>query len=419
MKKFLLSVFFVSILFLGSYRETHAVTIIDQFTTAIGTVKDLSKFSDHAVMWLMNSLIYNISGTDLSRLTDPTAQVPSGNALAFAAGAATTLAFNPPPIRARDYFVNKALADNLLVPSSTYARTGSEYLQGCTSFPGLGTSCPFFDLWKKLRNVALTFFILFIIVVGIMVMMRYQTDPRTTVEAVTFIPKVAVSLILISFSWVIAGLILDLSRVLTQIFSVGIFGVISNSQAIMSAFINGFKWGGWIVAGIMTGGVALLIPLIIYLIFLVIGLIAFIMLLFELLKRYVTIILLAIFAPLAFLWGTLPGQEDTTSSWFKHMLVSTLTFPAIAMLLSVAQRMMLATNIDIPEEMQSGGLSIISLVNWLPFAGTLMGIVLIMMCTKVPAIIEDLLEVKTPGAKGGMQAGKVLSGLPFIGKAFK
>lgn len=415
MKKLILSVFFVSALLLGSYKETYALPIIDQFQAAIGVVDNLSKFSDHGVLWLINALIYNISGTDPSQLA---ADVPNANALAFAAGATTTLAFNPPPIHAKDYILNKVLADNLLSTKITFAKTGGESLKGCATLLGV-SSCPFYDLWKNVRNAALAFFVLFIIIVGLMVMTRYQTDPRTTVEAVTFVPKMAVSLLLISFSWVIAGLIVDISRVFANLFGIGIFGIVSPGTALMSSFINGFKLEGWLLAGIVTLGIAWVIPLVVYLIFLVIGIIAFIMLLFELLKQYVTIILLAIFSPLAFLWGTLPGQEDTTNSWFKHMLVSALTFPAVAMLLGVAQRMMLVSNIDVPDEFQSGAFAIISVVNWLPFAGSLMAIVLVMMCTKVPAIIEDLLEVKTPGGRAGMQAGKVLSGLPFIGKAFK
>lgn len=420
MKKLILTFLLITTLFfsVGVNKLAYAGSpiAIEPFNT-LGTIvaNDVHKWALHTLVWgIITNLVQLLTGTDVS---GQIGDLPGQNTFAFLQDG-INLALKMPPVGTKDYFT-RTYANNILAPKQVYAaQTGTDFLRG--------TADVFFNIWRTLRNTAFAFFILIIVAVGLMVMMQYQTDPRTTVEAVGFIPKIATSLLLITFSWVVAGLILDLARVL-QILVLNIFsGALGGSSPdLTTAF--GIAIGEIVLltstVGVLlspaTAGLSVFIPLVTTLVILVILAVAFFMLLFELSKRYMYLIALAMLGPLAFLWGTLPGQQDTIATWFKTMLVSALTFPAVALLLRLAALFVptrVVNNVTVP-----GEFGIVSAVGFLPILGVVMAIVTVMMATKVPAVIEDLIDVKAPGAgaKGGLQPGKILSGLPMVGKMFK
>ncbi len=64
-------------------------------------------------------------------------------------------------------------------------------------------------LWLAFRNIAYLLFVIIFVVIGFAIMVRAKIDPRTVMTIENQIPKLVIALILISFSFAIAGLAID------------------------------------------------------------------------------------------------------------------------------------------------------------------------------------------------------------------
>jgi len=91
--------------------------------------------------------------------------------------------------------------DNFL-GKSAYAQT--------TGFEGLQ---PILPLWRTFRNIVYILISIVFVVMGIMIMLRIKISPQATVTIQNSIPKIITTLILVTFSYAIAGLIIDFSKV--------------------------------------------------------------------------------------------------------------------------------------------------------------------------------------------------------------
>ena len=73
-------------------------------------------------------------------------------------------------------------------------------------FAGLA---PLLPLWKVFRDVSYGILAIILIVVGHMVMFRKKIDPKTVVTVQNSIPRIVVALLLVTFSYLIVGLMID------------------------------------------------------------------------------------------------------------------------------------------------------------------------------------------------------------------
>lgn len=80
------------------------------------------------------------------------------------------------------------------------------YAQG-VGFSGLS---PLLELWKAFRNIAYALLAVIMIAVGFMVMFRKKIDPKTVVTVQNAIPRIVVALLLVTFSYAIVGIMIDL-----------------------------------------------------------------------------------------------------------------------------------------------------------------------------------------------------------------
>jgi hypothetical protein len=64
-------------------------------------------------------------------------------------------------------------------------------------------------IWTASRNTAYLFIIVLLIAAGFMVMFRFQLNPQTVVTVQMMIPKLAVTIFLVTFSYAIAGFVID------------------------------------------------------------------------------------------------------------------------------------------------------------------------------------------------------------------
>ena len=389
----------------------HAGLIEDML--AIGS-ENLGKYMMQLFGWGTNSILHGLTGYDLS---GQVAYNPNADLTAVLSKSVATLAMTPPPIHTKDFFVSKALADNLLAPRLGLAATGSELIKGQPGDPWI------FDLiWKKMRNISYSFITLVIVFTGLLVMLSYKTDPRTTLSLVDFVPKLAMSLIIITFSWPIAGIFVDLTTVLANVGyqllngygdfnAVWITSLGGGMALIIGGVIGSFFTGGWSLIATVVGLIVLITS--------VAYIIALISAFVTLIKRWLSMVLLAAFAPIIFLWGSLPGQEEALQTWFKSMIVSALTFPAAGLLLYLATKLTPMVGKDFPKPPLA--YPIIGESILLPLLSPVVSIVLVFLIASIPSVLEEFVDVKAPRALGdvGKQVGKMAASLPFIGSAMK
>lgn len=76
---------------------------------------------------------------------------------------------------------------------------------------------PFMNIWKIFRDVAYMLLVIFTIVVGFMIMFRRKVNQQTVISVENALPRIVVSLILITFSFAIAGFLIDLMYVVIAV----------------------------------------------------------------------------------------------------------------------------------------------------------------------------------------------------------
>lgn len=282
-----------------------------------------------------------------------------------------------PPTSTAYYLAN--LGDNLGIgPKTAYAQvTGS----------GEGIIAPVLGLWKVTRNLAYLFFILVFMVVGFMIMFRAKINPQTVISAQAALPNLVIGLVLVTFSYFIAALIVDLAFVgihlVTWLFiqsglnnslgtpdqlqgfaqnanvfnlfgasafnwnnmstiQSGISGQISTSAggpglstllATIAGAIAGAialpPWGALIGGGLGLVAIPAIIPFLVILV-LVLGLfVQMFRLVFALLGAYISILVSTLGGPLVILVGSIPGRGNAISGWLKSLIANILIFPAV------------------------------------------------------------------------------------------
>jgi len=121
------------------------------------------------------------------------------------------------------YWTYSKLQDSGFIPK-TYAAEG-------IGFAGIK---PIIGLWTAFRNIAYMLLVLVLITIGFMIMFRMKLNPQTVISVENALPKIVLSMILITFSFAIAGFLIDLMYV---ILAIGV-GVISNN----GLYYNAGEW---------------------------------------------------------------------------------------------------------------------------------------------------------------------------------
>jgi len=111
-----------------------------------------------------------------------------------------------PAISSNDYF--RYLSDNFGIVHPAEAATTT----GCSTSFGYGFCglTPILSLWTAIRDFAYAMLTILFIAIGIGVMLRFKVDPRTVMTLQNQIPRVIVAILLITFSYAIAGIMVDL-----------------------------------------------------------------------------------------------------------------------------------------------------------------------------------------------------------------
>lgn len=217
---------------------------------------------------------------------------------------------------------------------------------------GFEAFSPVLDLWKLFRNIAYLFFVVIFVIIGFMIMFRMKINPQTVIGIQNALPRIVVTLLLITFSYAIAGFIVDIGELTTRIVGnilvngkiLGLGDPTGSLKDLLSSsvfkLVNPLRNVDDMVGAIRNTGVGTTMPkglswlagLTVGVVFWLAGFYIMFKIFFALLGPYVSLILSVIFSPLQLLLGAIPGK-DALGGWLKQIIANTIVFPvAFAML---------------------------------------------------------------------------------------
>jgi hypothetical protein len=93
------------------------------------------------------------------------------------------------------------------------------------------------NMWRSFRDIAFGLFVIVAIVFAFMIMFRVKISPQTVVSVQSALPKIIVALILVTFSYAIAGFLVDFMYVL-----IGLVSLVMAPLIPSSWFLNWFSF---------------------------------------------------------------------------------------------------------------------------------------------------------------------------------
>lgn len=312
---------------------------------------------------------------------------------------------------------------------------------------GLLQSINLVDLWNNIRMISYALFVVILIAAGFMIMFRQKIGGQMMVTVFNTLPKVIVGLFLVTFSFAIVGLLIDVGAVLIRV-SAGILNVNDSPIVIGHPFslvevlfrggsgtelrkitANTMLGGGAvgaILGGILAGPGGLLLGGIIAILvgLAVVGIIAFasVKVFVTLFKAYLGIIMDTVLAPLYLTFAVVPGKQSIGMDWFNRVLKNVLTFVGVFFVVNLAIYLRRANvNFAFPRSLAGGVVSQSPSGPVIDFlVQQIIPIFLFFMAAEVPNFLSDFLP--TGGGKGaatGMQGvQKSLGKIPLIGSMF-
>lgn len=220
---------------------------------------------------------------------------------------------------------------------------------------GFSRLAPIQPLWKLTRNIAYFFFVIIILIAAFMIMFKVKMSPQAVVTIQSALPKIVVTLILVTFSYAIAGFMVDLIYVVMGLFSQFFTPIVTNYGSVTATykFLNGWLGDGFFsilvysaiylifsvvfalivaIVSILNLNFASLIFGVILLIFFLINAIILIVYifvgLFNLFKALAGFYVAVIFGPIQLALGALPSSHGTFGKWLKSIIGKLLVFPA-------------------------------------------------------------------------------------------
>ncbi len=263
---------------------------------------------------------------------------------------------------------------------------------------GFGSLNSLQPLWTASRNTAYILMIILLIASGFAIMFRAKMNPQTAVTLQLMIPKIILTLLFVTFSYAIAGLVIDGVFVVLS-FTIYMFaqfanGIFPNPAGLINVLIyNPLILFGLLIlnagrtltnAGVVTTilGPILMIVLFVIMLFLVVKV------WWMLIKSYIMFILKIIIGPWQIMLGLLPGNNGF-AAWLRGLIADASVFVIVPLML------------------------VFTLVMWTPPPGTIES-----LAAYLPGI-GDILKAETslitPIDIGGLPQMPILNGLLSFG----
>lgn len=349
---FLLLFFTITV---SSVRVSHAGTSLYDFANELifkNVTSSVTTFFNTAFLPSIADIPYAlIYGCDSGQIEDLKAgqDVPCFNIPGFGAqGAGGMVAVSsyglqnavdsPPPVNLAYYFKDLR-ADSLVFKEANAAGVDSTFDR-------------VLGIWKAVRNIAYGLLAIVVLVISIMISNRSKIDAQNVVTAQAMIPRIIISAVLITFSYAIGGLFIQMGGLFGPIAKTGFYvlnGSFSESDITINApnvdtaaikarycqdpFTDNVPNMSVIIPCVAVGTLYLGTNTIALTVFVVASGILLVVLafatIFIYLTRYFRILLLTVFAPIIFVIAILPGQEDRIKNWFKDLAGAVLGVPAM------------------------------------------------------------------------------------------
>jgi len=110
-----------------------------------------------------------------------------------------------PPVHTSDYIAY--ISRDFGITKHAYAATPCDLNTKGLGFCGLS---PLMNLWSAFRNIVYLIFIIVFVIIGLAIMLRVKIDPRTVMTIQNQIPKLIIGILLVTFSFAIAGFLIDI-----------------------------------------------------------------------------------------------------------------------------------------------------------------------------------------------------------------
>lgn len=201
---------------------------------------NLHTYSQNVLIEVMSAVACQIAGADPATPdgrclgTDPkTGKIGyvdnGGGAIGFMGNMIGML--YTPPAHTSDYIRN--LAQNFGITKHAYARwiddtDPASSPSDSTYGTGFQSLSPLMNIWSAFRNIAYLLFVLVFVVIGLAIMLRVRIDPRTVMTIQNQIPKIIIGILLVTFSFAIAGFLIDVMWVAIYLF----YGVFHGIQGV-------------------------------------------------------------------------------------------------------------------------------------------------------------------------------------------
>jgi hypothetical protein len=227
------------------------------------------------------------------------------------------------------------------------------YAQGEGRFNNLFGADLAYMLWKTFRNMAYGLVSIFLVVIGIFIMLRKKTDPKTVLTLQAALPKVVISLVLITFSFAIGATMTNFIFPLRKI-SDNVLLTLKNDirdetiedgvkVKVLAAFALPAVIGGLLAGGpgaligasgiLSVGAISFMFTGLIALTLLIVTILVYI----KTLIIYVRMLGSVVFSPLIFAWGAIPGNDAATINWFKGMVAKLISVVGMYFLLKLSE----------------------------------------------------------------------------------
>lgn len=337
---------------------------IDEFARKINEAPEAEMFGERytfaQVNWIISSLFMILCpgcGMDPDKIAneikpllnfDPTQRTLDKYAMLGLPGLA---------IAGIESFYTHPPASGLEETSNTLAKfnlASPVHAQGGYGYEALS---PLRVLWSASRNMAYFLMVILLVAAGFMIMFRVKINPQTAVTLQMMIPKIIISLVLVTFSYAIAGLVFDLVYlIITLVVSLfgtaigGIGPVFSDLPNAIKFFTNSqYKYlvvfffvpillllfAGFITALVGTtlglGAIIGALTAIIGLIFIIFFGWILIKIWWMLLKTYLMLMILIIIGPWQIVTGLLPGQKGF-GSWLRNIVAHASVFVVVPLM---------------------------------------------------------------------------------------
>lgn len=302
-----------------------------------------------------------------------------------------SLVFAERPLSGISYVREKATSFSI-VPTAKAQDTGF----------GFDALKPVQSMWRGFRDISYGLFVIVAVVFAFMIMFRVKISPQVVISVQSAIPQIIIAMVLATFSYAIAGFMIDLMYVVIGLISlVGpsltsfpvspptLFNILTSGSPggvlpggiivtmglyLFLLSISFFALFGLMLGGVLGGATALAtgallyytfpisfwIMLLIFVIIVIVLLWMIIRVLWGLLKAFVNVLLLTIFAPLQFTLGVLIPNFGF-SAWLKSYFAALSTFVVTGVLMLMSWVFLInGVSLGLSDALGGGFLNVVS-----------------------------------------------------------